>query len=43
MSNPTYKLIELTGTSPNSIEEAVESALAKASEDRAATPLVSSG
>jgi flavin-binding protein dodecin len=31
MSNPTYKLIELTGTSPNSIEEAVESALAKAS------------
>ena len=30
MSNPTYKLVELTGTSPNSIEEAVQSALAKA-------------
>ena len=30
MSNPTYKLVELTGTSPNSIEEAVQSALTKA-------------
>jgi flavin-binding protein dodecin len=30
MPNPTYKLIEITGTSPNSIEEAVQSALAKA-------------
>jgi len=30
MSNPTYKLVELTGTSSNSIEEAVQSALTKA-------------
>ena len=30
MTNKTYKLIELTGTSPNSIKEAVESAIAKA-------------
>ncbi|OHB75118.1 MAG: dodecin flavoprotein, partial [Planctomycetes bacterium RBG_16_64_10] len=30
MTDKTYKLIELTGTSPNSIEEAVQSAIAKA-------------
>ena len=31
MDNHIYKTIELTGTSPNSIEEAVNRALAKAS------------
>lgn len=31
MSGHTYKIIELVGTSPNSIEEAVSNALAKAS------------
>ncbi|MDX2080683.1 MAG: dodecin [Terrimicrobiaceae bacterium] len=31
MSSHTYKKIELVGSSPNSIEEAVKSALAKAS------------
>lgn len=30
MTDKTYKVIELTGTSPNSIEEAVASAIAKA-------------
>jgi len=30
MDNKTFKLIELTGTSPNSIEEAVQSAVSKA-------------
>jgi flavin-binding protein dodecin len=29
MSNPVYKTIEITGTSPDSIEEAVNTALAK--------------
>lgn len=32
MSNHVYKMIELTGSSPVSIEEAVGSAVAKASE-----------
>lgn len=32
MSGSVYKLIELTGTSTNSIEEAVQNALAKAGE-----------
>jgi len=31
MSNHIYKKIELVGSSPNSIEEAVQNALAKAS------------
>lgn len=31
MSSHTYKKIELVGSSPNSIEEAVKNALAKAS------------
>jgi hypothetical protein len=31
MSDKVYKMIELTGTSPASIEEAVNTALAKAS------------
>ena len=31
MSGHTYKIIELVGTSPNSIEEAVNNALSKAS------------
>ena len=31
MSDHVYKLIELTGTSPTSIEEAVSNALARAS------------
>jgi flavin-binding protein dodecin len=30
MSNPVYKTIQITGTSPSSIEEAVNGALAKA-------------
>lgn len=32
MSNHVYKTIELTGSSPTSIEHAVETAIAKASE-----------
>ncbi|MDP9898747.1 dodecin [Variovorax ginsengisoli] len=32
MSNHVYKTIELTGSSPTSIEQAVETAIAKASE-----------
>ena len=32
MSNHVYKKIELVGTSPNSIEEAVRDAVAKASQ-----------
>jgi flavin-binding protein dodecin len=32
MSDPTYKKIELTGTSENSVEEAVNNAIKKASE-----------
>lgn len=32
MSDHTYKKIELTGSSPNNIKEAVENAIAKASE-----------
>ena len=32
MSNNVYKKIELTGTSPDSIEDAVQNALTKASE-----------
>jgi len=32
MSHHVYKLLELTGSSPTSIEEAVQTALAKASE-----------
>ena len=32
MSNHVYKSIELTGSSPTSIEDAVSSAIAKASE-----------
>lgn len=32
MSGTVYKLIDLTGTSTNSIEEAVQNAIAKASE-----------
>jgi hypothetical protein len=32
MSNHVYKLIELTGSSPSGIEDAVQTALAKASE-----------
>jgi len=32
MSNHVYKSIELTGSSPNSIEEAVETAIARASD-----------
>ncbi|HUD34553.1 MAG TPA: dodecin [Variovorax sp.] len=32
MSNHVYKLLELTGSSPTSIEEAVQTALTKASE-----------
>lgn len=32
MSNHVYKTLELTGSSPNSIEHAVETAIAKASE-----------
>ena len=32
MSNHVYKLLELTGSSPTSIEHAVETAIAKASE-----------
>ena len=31
MTDPTYKSIELTGTSPTSIEDAVNNALRKAS------------
>ena len=30
MKNPVYKLIELTGTSPNSIENAVDLAIKRA-------------
>jgi flavin-binding protein dodecin len=30
MSEPIYKIVELTGTSPDSIEDAVTSALARA-------------
>lgn len=30
MSNHTYKLIELAGSSPNSIEEAIENAIGRA-------------
>lgn len=30
MSNHVYKLIELTGSSPNSMEEAVQNAIARA-------------
>ena len=30
MKNPVYKLIELTGTSPNSMEEAVDGAIKRA-------------
>lgn len=30
MSNPVYKMIELTGTSPVSIEDAVQNALKRA-------------
>lgn len=30
MANHVYKLIELAGTSPNSIEEAINNAIAKA-------------
>jgi len=32
MSNHVYKTLELTGSSPTSIEQAVETAIAKASE-----------
>lgn len=32
MSNHVYKSIELTGSSPNSIEEAVQNAITKATE-----------
>ncbi|REL26213.1 dodecin [Thalassotalea euphylliae] len=32
MSNHTYKLLELTGSSPDGIEQAVSNAIAKASE-----------
>jgi len=32
MSNHVYKLLELTGSSPTSIEDAVTTAIAKASE-----------
>ena len=32
MSNHVYKMLELTGSSPTSIEDAVASAIAKASE-----------
>lgn len=32
MSAHTYKLIELTGSSPDGIEQAIENAVAKASE-----------
>lgn len=32
MSHHTYKKLELVGSSPNSIEEAVQNAVAKASE-----------
>jgi dodecin len=32
MSNHVYKMLELTGSSPISIEEAVQTAIAKASE-----------
>jgi flavin-binding protein dodecin len=32
MNGSVYKLIELAGTSPNSIEEAVQNAVAKAGE-----------
>ncbi|MCZ7672996.1 MAG: dodecin family protein [Chloroflexi bacterium] len=32
MSNPTYKKIELTGTSKESIEDAVNNAISKAGE-----------
>jgi hypothetical protein len=32
MSNHVYKTVELTGSSPTSIEHAVETAIAKASE-----------
>lgn len=32
MSNHVYKLLELTGSSPNSIEDAVQTAIAKAHE-----------
>ena len=32
MSNHTYKLLELTGSSPEGIEQAVSNAIAKASE-----------
>lgn len=32
MSHHVYKLLELTGSSPTSIEDAVQTALAKASE-----------
>ena len=32
MNDPVYKLIELTGTSPNSMEEAVQNAVARASQ-----------
>lgn len=32
MSDHVYKKIEITGTSPNSIEEAIETAISKASQ-----------
>nr|HET7857703.1 dodecin [Caldimonas sp.] len=32
MSNHVYKMLELTGSSPTSIEDAVQTAIAKASE-----------
>lgn len=32
MSNHVYKILELTGSSPSSIEDAVNTAIAKASE-----------
>ena len=32
MSDPVYKMIELTGTSATSVEEAVQNALARSSE-----------
>ncbi len=31
MTDPTYKIIEITGTSPESIEKAIESGLKRAS------------
>ena len=32
MSDPVYKMIELTGTSPTSVEEAVNNAITRSSE-----------